>query len=42
MAEIVLDQPRVVAAIGQVVAARVPEHVRVDVEGQPGALADGN
>ena len=41
MAEPVLDQPRVVASIGQGVAAGVAQHVGVDPKRQLGALANG-
>jgi hypothetical protein len=40
MAEPVLDQPRVVASIGQGIAAGVAQHVGMDPERQLGALAD--
>jgi hypothetical protein len=39
MAEPILDAPRVVAGIGQRVAAGVPEHVNVDRKGEAGAPA---
>ena len=41
MAEPVLDQPRVMAGIGQGVAAGVAQHVGVDPKRQLGALANG-
>src|SRR5262249_3593035 len=41
MAEPVLDQPRVMASIGQGVAAGVAHHVSMDPEWQLGALANG-
>ena len=41
MPEPVLDQPRVMAGIGQGVAAGVAQHVGVDPERQLGALANG-
>src|SRR5215470_13661159 len=41
MAEPVLDQPRVVASIGQGVAAGVAQHVSMDPKRQLGALANG-
>ena len=41
MAEPVLDQPRVMASIGQGVAAGVAQHVGMDPEWQLGALANG-
>ena len=41
MAEPVLDQPRVVASIGQGIAASVAQHVSVDPERQLGARANG-
>ena len=41
MAEPVLDQPRVVASIGQGIAAGVAKHVGVDPERQLGARANG-
>src|SRR5215469_7253472 len=41
MAEPVLDQPRVVAGIGQGVAAGVAQHVSMDSERQLGARANG-
>jgi len=40
MAEPVLDQPRVVAGIGQGVAAGAAQHVGMDPERQLGALAN--
>ena len=39
MAEPVLDQPRVVAGIGQGIAAGVAQHVGMDPKRQLGALA---
>src|SRR5215831_8787068 len=41
MAEPVLDQPRVVASIGQGIAAGVAQHVSMDAERQLGARANG-
>ena len=41
MAEPVLDQPRVMAGIGQGIAAGVAQHVGMDPEGQLRALANG-
>src|SRR6516164_5075073 len=41
MAEPVLDEPRVVASVGQGVAAGVAQHVGMDPERQLGALANG-
>jgi hypothetical protein len=41
MAEPVLDQPRVVAGIGQGVAAGVAQHVGVDPKRQLGPIANG-
>ena len=41
MAEPVLDQSRVVAGIGQGIAAGVAKHVGVDPERQLGARANG-
>src|SRR6516164_8203907 len=41
MAEPVLDQPRVMAGVGQGVAASVAQHVSMDPERQLGALANG-
>ena len=41
MAEPVLDQPRVMAGIGQGVAAGVAQHVSMDPERQLGARANG-
>ena len=41
MAEPVLDQPRVMAGIGQGVAAGVAQHVGMDPEPQLGARANG-
>ena len=42
VAEVVLDQAQVVALVGEVVAAGVPERVRVDARqtGAPGGEAD--
>jgi hypothetical protein len=39
MAEPILNCPRVVACIGERVAAGVPEHVHVNLEWKSGALA---
>lgn len=39
VAEVILDQPQVVAAVGQREAAGVTQHVRPD-PAEPGALAD--
>ena len=39
MPEVVLDQPGVRALVGQGVAARVAQHVRIGGQGQPGPLA---
>jgi len=39
VAEIVLNEPRIVAAVGEVIAGRVPEHVGMDREGETGPLA---
>jgi hypothetical protein len=36
-----LDRSGVVAVVGELEAAGVPEHVRVDGEGEAGLLADG-
>ena len=41
MAEPVLDQPRVMAGIGQGVAAGVAQHVGMDPERQLGPIANG-
>ena len=41
MTEPVLDQPRVMAGIGQGIAASVAQHVSVDPERQLGARAKG-
>ena len=41
MAEPVLDQPRIMAGIGQGIAAGVAQHVGMDPEGQLRALANG-
>ena len=41
MAEPVLDQPRVVAGVGQGVAAGVAQHVSVDPKRQLGARPNG-
>jgi hypothetical protein len=38
VAEPVLDAPRVMARIGQGIAARVPQHVGVDRKGEASAL----
>ena len=38
MAEIVLDRPRVLAVVGQLVAAGVPQHVAVNEEGKARSL----
>src|SRR5262249_25631335 len=38
MAEPGLQRPRVVAGVSQGIATCVPEHVRMDREGHPGAL----
>ena len=38
MAEIVLDQTKVLPAVGEIEAARVPQHMRMQV-GQSGSLA---
>jgi len=38
MPKIVLDQPRVESLVRQVIAAGMPEHMRPDLERQPGAL----
>src|SRR5215813_876504 len=40
MAEPSLQRPRVVPCIGQGIATGVPEHVRKDMEGHAGVLAD--
>ena len=40
MTQPVLDSPCVVAVICQLVAAGVPQHVRMDLQGQIGAFAD--
>src|SRR5215468_4536127 len=40
MAEPILNGPRVVPHIGQGIAASVPQHVHVNLEGKPCALAD--
>jgi hypothetical protein len=39
VAEIILDEPGVIATIGQIVAGGMAEHVRMDVKAQLGALA---
>src|SRR5262249_42037983 len=39
VAEPSLQRPRVVAGVSQGIATCVPEHVRMDREGHPGALA---
>jgi len=39
MAEVMLDGPRVVAIIGKLVAAAMPQHVAVDEEAKAGGLA---
>src|SRR5450759_1829865 len=39
MAEVLLDRARIVTVIGEFVARRVPQHVRVDREGEFRALA---
>ena len=41
MTEPVLDQPRIMAGIGQGVAAGVAQHVSMDPERQLGARANG-
>ena len=40
MAEPIVNAPRVVAGVGQGVAASVPEHVGVSRKGEAGAPAD--
>jgi hypothetical protein len=40
MAEPILDASRIMARIGQGVAASVPEHAGVDLKGETNALAD--
>jgi hypothetical protein len=40
MSEPVLNSARVVALVGQRVAASVPQHVHMDLEGQRSSLAD--
>jgi hypothetical protein len=39
VAEIGLQRPRILAVVGQLVAARMPQHVRVSFEAEPGHLA---
>jgi hypothetical protein len=39
VAEIILNEPRIVIAIREIVAGRVAEHVGMDVETQLGAFA---
>ena len=41
MSQPLLDRSGVVAVVGELVAAAVPEHARVDGEGEAGLLADG-
>jgi hypothetical protein len=40
MSEPILNEPRIVPRVGHRVAAGMPEHMRVDLEGESGALAD--
>ena len=40
MAEPILNRPRVVSCIGERVAARMPQHVNVNLEREAGALTD--
>jgi hypothetical protein len=40
MPQPILNPPRIMSCIGQGVAARVEEHVTMDLEGQAGALTD--
>ena len=39
MAQIILNHPQIIAAIGQGVAAAMPQHMRMDVKPHAGALA---